>query len=218
MENFTKEAWLHIHGGKRTRSILDGTETNIRDGDVKAITGTCITDGALILWDTSRPMQYANKMPQTKERITDIKKIIAPVVSTMGIALPETITNRMRVQLGRKFVLAIGFGQVAMTSTDIDCDSFMMQDGAELESDGFLGGYDGKPIAHGWLSNITEKIMRRFACSHVEILLPWKEKGAGVLKFEGTYRGKPLSLALLNCRLDPGDEDHALDLVREWGK
>ena len=218
MDKFLNEAWLHLYNNKRTRALLDGSEKSIQDGDVCVITKTLMTNGSLVLWDPSRKQQYENRMPQTVERIHDMKKVIAPIISAEGILLPDTIANRMRVALGIKFVLAVGYDNAAITCTEYT-DGFAMEDGAPLESDGFLdGGYTGKPFAHGWIFETVEKVMRRFAVYRVEVADNFNGHGHAVLRFSGSFKGKPVQLALMNCRLDPGDEDHALDLVREWGK
>lgn len=218
MDKFLKETWLHIYNGKRTRALLDGSEKSIQDGDVLVVTKTLMTNGSLVLWDPSREQQYENRMPQTMERIRDVKKVIAPIVSAEGILLPDTIANRMRVALGIKFVLAVGHDNAAITCTDY-ADGFAMEDGAPLESDGFLGGgYTGKPFAHGWIYETVEKVMRRFAVSSVEVVDNFNGHGHAVLRFSGAFKGKPVQLALMNCILDPGDEDHANDLIREWAK
>lgn len=219
MDKFLKEAWLNLYGDKRTRALLDGSEKSIQDGDVRVVTKTLMTNGSLVLWNPSREQQYENRMPQTVERIRDVKKVIAPIISAEGILLPDTIANRMRVALGIKFVLAVGYDNAAITCTDIYADGFAMEDGAPLESDGFLGGgYAGKPFAHGWIYETVEKVMRRFAVSRVEVADNFNGHGHAILRFSGSFKGKPVQLALMNCRLDPGDEDHALDLVRQWGK
>lgn len=214
MEKTMVKAWLHMYGDARTKSIIEG-KTQRQPGDVGFVSPSIITDGSLVLWDPSRVASYKNTFPGTKDRVPDFEKPVAPVIRAAYYELPAPVTDRMRTRFGHKFIIALGNGYAAYTSTDPDT-AFAIEDGAQA-GDEFLDGYEGKPAARGFMSDTTARIMRRFAVTRVE-MCPRAENGLGVLKFSGTFKGKPIVAFLLNAVLDPGDEDHALDLVREWAR
>lgn len=215
-DKFLSDAWCALDGSKHTRSILEGTELKVMEGDVKVVTASLVTDGTLVLWNPNRVQSYTNTLPATCGRIGDCSRVLQPIIEATGFELPEAIKYRLRTRLGKRVILGMGRGYASMTCNDPDC-GFCMEDGGPLECDGFLGGYDGEPFAHGFIYETVAKIMRRFDVQQVQLVKHCKQV-SGLLKFQGTFKGREVFLALLPAYLDPGDEDHARDLVREWGK
>lgn len=215
MEKTMVEAWLHMYGDARTKSIIAG-KTQRQQGDVGFVSQSIITDGSLVLWDPSRVASYKNTFPGTMDRVPDFERPVAPVIRSAYYELPTPVTDRMRTRFGHKFIIALGNGYAAYTSYDPDT-GFAIEDGAQA-GDGFLDGYEGEPVARGFMSGTTARIMRRFAVTRVEMCPRAEPMGYGALKFSGTFKGNPIVAYLLNAALDPGDEDHALDQVREWAR
>lgn len=215
MDKFLKDAWCALDGSKHTRYILDGTETRTQDGDVKVVTGSLVTNGSLVLWNPNRVQSYTNELPATRDRIGECSRVLQPIIEATGVELPEAIKGHLRVPLGKRFIVGMGHGYASMTCFDPDC-VFLMEDGGELESDGFLGVYEGKPFAHGFIYETVAKIVRRFDVQQVQLCERYGQHGFGLLKFQGTFKGREVFLAILPAYLEPGDEDHALDLIREW--
>lgn len=216
IDKFLMNAWCALDGSKHTRSILEGTELKVMEGDVRVVTASLVTDGTLVLWNPNRVQSYNNTLPATCGRIWDCSRVLQPIIEATGFELPEAIKYRLRTRLGKHVILGMGCGYASMTCNDLDC-GFCMEDGGPLECDGFLGGYEGEPFAHGFIYETVSKIMRRFDVQQVQLVKHCKQ-ASGLLKFLGTFKGRKVLLALLPAHLDPGDEDHALDLVREWGK
>lgn len=216
MSGFLKDAWMYMYSDRRTRQVLEGRAVDVQDGDVRVVTGTIITDGKLVLWDPLKAPDYMNRHPNTFERITDCSSVLCPTITSTGYALPETIRCRMRSKLGKCFVLGMGNGYASFTSWDPDY-GFAIEDGAPLECEGFLDGYNGEPFAHRFVFETVSKIMRRFDVRRVELVKDYGP-GSGLLKFWGTYKGHEVALALMPAALKDNDTDLALDLVREWGK
>lgn len=214
MDRFLKEAWLNLDGTKHTRAILEGTELKVMEGDVRAVTASLVTNGSLVLWNPREVQEYTNTLPATSHWVSDVSSVLKPIIEATGVELPEAIKYRLRTRLGKRVILGMGRGYASMTCFDPDC-GFLMEDGGELESDGFLGGYDGEPFAHGFIYETVAKIMRRFDVQQVQLVKHCKQV-TGLLKFQGTFKGREVFLAILPAYLEPGDEDHALDLVRDW--
>lgn len=214
-DKFLIGAWGALDGSKRTRSILEGTELKVMGGDVRVATASLVTDGTLVLWNPNRVQSYTNTLPATCDRIGDCSRVLKPIIEATGFELPEAIKYRLRTSLGKRFILGMGHGYASMTCNDPDC-GFCMEDGGPLECDGFLDGYGGEPFAHGFIYETVAKIMRRFAVTRVEMCPRAEPMGYGALKFQGTFKGHEVFLAIRPAYLEPGDEDHAIDLVRDW--
>lgn len=215
MDKFLKDAWCALDGSKHTREILGGTETRTQDGDVKVATDSLVTNGSLVLWNPNRVQSYTNTLPATRDRIGECSRVLQPIIEATGVELPEAIKGHLRVPLGKRFIVGMGYGFASYTCVDPNC-GFEIQDGGPLESDGFLGGYEGEPFAHGFIYETVAKIVRRFDIRQVQLCERYGKHSFGLLKFQGTFKGRDVFVALLPANLEPGDEDAAVDLILEW--